>query len=115
MSSSEVEAAAVAEFPEIQRLIDLREAGWMFLPGVENGELTEIRGVRSWPEGWADAIRVRYITDAAALRVDDEGGIVWQREGGLVEVVDGLLTLPPPSAPGAARLVTATRPRVWIP
>lgn len=55
---------------------------------------------------------VRYTTDAAALRTDHDGGVVWQREGSLVEVVDGLLTLPPPSTPGAPRLVTATHPLV---
>lgn len=87
----------------------------MFLPGFEDGELTEVRGVRTWPDGSADAVRVRYTTDAAALRTDHDEGVVWQREGSLVEVVDGQLTLPPPSAPGAPRLVTATEPMLWTP
>jgi hypothetical protein len=43
-----------------------------------------------------DAIRVRYTTDAAAMRCDHCGGVVWQCEGGLVEVVDALLTMPAP-------------------
>ncbi|MGH4019535.1 MAG: hypothetical protein ACRDT0_09925 [Pseudonocardiaceae bacterium] len=64
------------------------------MPGFEEGEITEIRGVRTWPDGSADAIRVRYTTDAAALRTDHDGGAVWQREDSLVDVVDGLLTLP---------------------
>ncbi len=93
----------------------MREAGWVFLPGFEDGELIEIRGVRTWPQGWADALLVRYVTETAALRVDDDGGIVWQREGSLVEVVDGLLTLPSPSTPGAPYLVKATGPRLWTP
>ena len=114
MSPSDLEAATLAEFPELRRLIDLREAGWVFLPGLEDGEITEVRGVRTWPDGWGDAIRVRYTTDTAALRTDHDGGLVWQREGSLVEVVDGLLTLPPPSEPGAARLVRATEPMLWI-
>ena len=115
MSRSDIEAAALAEFPELRRLIDLREAGWVFLPGFEDGELIEVHGVRTWPGGWADGIRVRYTTDAAALRVDHDGGVVWQREGTLCEVADGLLALPPPSAPGAPRLVKATGPLVWTP
>ena len=115
MSRSEVEAAALAEFPELQRLIDLREAGWVFLPGFADGELTEVRGVHTWPGGWAEAIRVRYTTDAAALRIDHDGGVVWQREGTLCEVADGVLALPPPSAPGAPRLVIATGPLAWTP
>lgn len=65
----------MAEFPELQRLLDLREAGWAFLPGFEDGELTEILGVRTWPQGWADAIRGPNVTDAAALRVDDAPSI----------------------------------------
>ena len=28
----------------------------------------DVSGVRTWPGGWADAIRVQYVTDAAALR-----------------------------------------------
>ncbi|MDQ3989291.1 MAG: hypothetical protein M3291_08865 [Actinomycetota bacterium] len=113
MSRSDVEAAALAAFPELRWLLDLREAGWVFLPGFSGGELIEVRGVRTWPGGWADGMRVRYTTDAAALRIDQDGGVVWQREGTLCEVADGLLTLPPPSAPDAPRLVIATGPMVW--
>ena len=57
MSRSDVEAAALAEFPELHWLIDLREAGWVFLPGFADGELIEVRGVHTWPGGWAEAIR----------------------------------------------------------
>ena len=115
MSRSDVEAAALAEFPELRRLIDLREAGWVFLPGFTDGELTEVRGVHTWPDGWAEVIRVRYTTDVAGLRIDPDGGGVWQREGTLCEVVDGVLALPAPSAPGAPRLVIATGPLMWTP
>jgi hypothetical protein len=101
------EAAALAAFPELRRLIDLRDAGWSFLPKTDaDGELVEVRGVRTWPgSGSADAIMVRFTTDAAALRTDESGGIVWKREGTLAEIVDGLITLPPPGTPGAPRLV----------
>jgi hypothetical protein len=78
------EAAALAAFPELRRLVDLRETGrWTFLPECDaDGELIEVRGVRTWPgSGSADAVRVRYTTDAAGLRCDDVGGVVWQREG----------------------------------
>jgi hypothetical protein len=103
--------AALAAFPELQRLADLRDAGWSFLPITEDGgELVELRGVRAWPGGYADALRVIYRTDAAGLRIDHTGGVVWQREGGLVEVVDALLTLPAPDTPGAPRLVCGRSP-----
>jgi len=109
----EEQAAALAEFPELRRLMDLRDAGWVFMTIVNDGEIIEVRGVHTWPEGWADAILVRYVTDAAALRCDDTAGIVWQRDGGLVEVVDALLALPPPSDPNAPRLVRGAAPKLW--
>ena len=109
------EGAALAEFPELRRLVDLRNAGWQFLPVSSEGELVEVRGVRAWPEEWADAIVVRFTTDAAGLRCDRSGGVVWERSGDLAEVVDGLLTLPPPSDPAAPRLVLRTTPGLWTP
>lgn len=107
------QAAALTEYPELQRLIDLRGAGWMFLPTVVDGELVEVHGVRTWPEGWADALRVRYTTDAAGLRNDHTGGVTWQREGTLTEVIDGLISLPAPGDRLAPRLVIARRPLPW--
>ncbi|MCU1682467.1 MAG: hypothetical protein JWQ81_3206 [Amycolatopsis sp.] len=112
------EAAALAAFPELRRLVDLRDTGrWTFLPECDaDGELIEVRGVRTWPgSGSADALRVRYTTDAAGLRCDDVGGVVWRREGTLADVVDGLVSLPAPDAPGAPRLVKATAPTLWRP
>jgi hypothetical protein len=111
--------AALAAFPELQRLIDLCSTGWwLFLPATEpNMGLVEVRGVRPWPgSGTADAVRVRYVTDAAGLRSDETGGVVWKHEGDLVEVVDGLLSLPPPDSPGAPRLVRGrARQGLWLP
>lgn len=109
------EGAALAEFPELRRLVDLRNAGWQFLPVSADGELTEVRGVRAWPDEWVDAIVVRFTTDAAGLRCDRSGGVVWQCDGDLAEVVDGLLTLPPPHDPAAPRLVLRTTPGLWTP
>jgi hypothetical protein len=101
---------ALAMFPELQRLADLRDAGWSFVPVTDDGgEVVELRGVRAWPDGYADALMVRYTTDAAGLRCNDTGALVWQREGGLAEVVDGLLTLPAPGAPGAPQLELSSR------
>lgn len=88
---------ALTEFPELQRLADLRKAGWQFVPVTTDGEMVELRGVHIWPDDSVDAIVVRFTTDAAGLRHDPSGGVVWRREGHLADVVDGLLTLPPPS------------------
>ncbi|TDV42188.1 hypothetical protein [Actinophytocola oryzae] len=109
------EGAALAEFPELRRLVDLRNAGWRFLPVSSEGELVEVRGVRAWPDGWVDAVTVRFTTDAAGLRCDRAGGVVWELHGGLTEVVDGLLSLPSPSDEGAPRLVVRTAAGLWTP
>jgi hypothetical protein len=108
-------AAALAEFPELRRLVDLINAGWRLLPVSADGELVEVRGVRAWPEDWVDTIVVRFTTDAAGLRRGPSGGVVWERVGDLTEVVDGLLTLPPPSDPAAPQLVLRTTPGLWMP
>lgn len=106
------DAPALAEFPQLGRLVELCAAGWLFLRVRDGaGELTELRGVRLWPGGYADALRLRYVTDATAVRCDHTGGVLWQRSGTLVDVCDGLLSLPAPDRPGAARMVTATVPR----
>jgi hypothetical protein len=105
-----VNAAAFAEFPELSRLLDLRDGGWIFVPRRVDGEVDRLDAVRTWPDGTADAIMIKYVTDAAALRVDPDGGLVWMREGTLTEVADALLTLPPPGTPGAPRFVRGAAP-----
>jgi hypothetical protein len=42
---------------------------------------------------------VRSQTDAAAIRFDPAGCLLWEAEGTVVDVVDALLTLPIPSDP----------------
>jgi hypothetical protein len=107
------EAAALAEFPELQHLIDLRDAGWVFLPTSIDGHLVQLQAVRTWPEGWADAVHIRYVTDAAGLRTNYTGEVTWQREGTLSEVINGLIALPAPSDRLAPRLVIARGPQLW--
>ena len=87
--------AAVAAFPQLRVLIELRNAGWTLRPVVDDHhEVTVVQGVRVYPQGWVDAIGVRYTTDAQALRCDPDGHVVWKRTGTLVEVFDALRELP---------------------
>lgn len=111
---SDAAREAIAAFPELAQLADLREAGWTFTVTAESGQLVDVRGVVVWPGGWADALKVRAPTDAAGVRVDQDGGVVWRREGGLVEVLDGLLELPLPGDRLAPRLVRGSV-RLWTP
>lgn len=93
----ETDRAAVAEFPGLRRLIELRDGGgWFFLPVQRNGELTLVSGARRWPGGWSDAIAIRAIDDACGMRCDHRGVEVWRREGGMVDVINALVALPPP-------------------
>ena len=112
---NEAVTAAVAEFPELERLVDLRNAGWRLSPvHGTNGEITSVLGVRSWPGCWTDVIGV-YVTDAQGLRCSPAGELVWDDTGGLVEVVHGLLALPAPDERGAPQLVRGSAPKLWTP
>ncbi|WP_018680572.1 hypothetical protein [Actinokineospora enzanensis] len=105
---------AVAAFPELQRLIDLRDAGWTFQATGDDGHVSQVHGYRIWPGNWVDFVFVRYLTDVAAVRCTGAGDIVWGREGGLVEVVDCLIDLPAPDARLAPRLVIGSS-GLWTP
>jgi hypothetical protein len=108
--------AALAAYPELRRLVELREGGgWFFQPVRVDGELELLTGARMWPDGWSDAIAIRDVGNARAFRCDPIGGEVWKREGGLVEVIDGLVELPAPDEPNAPRLVKGTAPKLWTP
>jgi hypothetical protein len=114
-----VDASAIREFPELIALILIREAGWLFLPlrTDPHGDPTELDGLREWPGGVVDAIRVRSETDSMALRMTfgDPPGIVWETSGTLSDVVSEALALPAPGRPSAPRLVRAPAPVLWTP
>ena len=108
--------AALAAYPQLVRLIELRDsAGWFFQPVHLDGKLDLLAGARMWPDGWSEAIAIRDLGDAKAIRCDPAGGEVWKHEGGLVEVIDGLVDLPAPHEPNAPRLVKASAPELWLP
>jgi hypothetical protein len=108
--------AALAAYPQPGRIVDLREGGgWVFQPVCIAGELELLTGIRVWPCGWSDAFAIRDLGDAKGFRCDPAGGEVWKREGGLVEVIEGLVELPLPSAPNAPRLVKTAAPTLWTP
>lgn len=104
--------------PTEARLIEclglLPLADWVFFPVHEGLELAELRGVRAWPDGWADALMIRSSTDAAALRCDPTGGIVWNRNGALEDVLTELLALPSSGSSTGPRLVRANTLPAWL-
>lgn len=108
--------AAIAVYPQLRGLVELRDrGGWLFQPVLVDGELELVTGARAWPDGWSDAIAIRDLGDAKAFRCDPTGGEVWKVEGTLTDVLDGLVDLPRPAEPNAPRLVKATTPQLWTP
>ena len=111
-------AEALEAHPELAHLLVLGDPWkWMPPPRDEStGEVLELHGIRAWPgSDQVDAIRVRSLTDAMGIRIDADNGELWRREGGLVEVVDGLRELPPPGHRLAPRLVKGrTESGLWI-
>jgi hypothetical protein len=108
--------AALAAYPQLCRLIELRGGGgWFFRPVQVNGQLELLTGSRVWPLGWSDAMAIRDLGDTKAFRCDPAGGAVWKHEGGLVDVLDALLELPAPDEPKAPRLVRGKAPALWTP
>ncbi|WP_179956871.1 hypothetical protein [Amycolatopsis anabasis] len=103
-------------FPELRGLVELVNAGWSFAATEDaSGDVVRVTGLRVWPEGVADALYIGSQSDAGALRMDHTGGRLWQCDGTLPEVVDGLLALPAPSHPLAPRLVVGVAPTLWTP
>ena len=97
---AEQQLAALLVYPELQRLIELRDAGWFFQPVLVDAELELLAGARLWPSGWSDALAIRSQTDSHGYRCDPTGGEVWHREGSLTEVVaTGIKKLEPVEDP----------------
>lgn len=113
---SDIEIAAINAFPDLRRLIELRRGGgWIFQPVKFGNGVVMLGGTRVWLLGWTEAIMIRNVDDVKAFRCDPEGGEVWGDEGGLVDVIDGLLALPEPGSPNAPVLVKGRRPKLWTP
>lgn len=111
------EQAAVALFPELRRVVELRQSGgWVFQPVQVDGEPELVTGWRVWlVGGWSDAIAIRDRGSARAYRCNADGDTVWQHEDTLPCVLDKLVELPHPNAPNAPRLVIGQRHRLWVP
>lgn len=108
-------------FPELRPLIDIRNAGWKFLPVGNGPDIPELDAARVWHGGWRDALRIRTATDAMGLRIrlpadnHTRPEIVWEFSGTLADVVGELLVLPMPEARAAPNLIIGSAPGLWTP
>jgi hypothetical protein len=111
-------ADAIRLYPELQQLLSIREAGWVFRPiQDEGGVLAGIAGSFSRQQ-YTDAIFIFDRSNVSAARVLDHaygGGCVWSTNGSEIqEVIVELLGLPEPGLPGAPSLVKRSR-LLWTP
>lgn len=110
---------ALQRFPELQALIDVRNAGWTFRL-IGNRE-TGLEGVVATyhQKQYTDALWIYDASTVIGIRVLDEtygGGTVWSKDDGtLPEVVHELLGLPDPDSRLAPRLVKGTTSVRWTP
>jgi hypothetical protein len=113
---NQTEQLAVRLYPELKRLIALKQSGgWVFQPTIVDGELELLTGYRVWlVGGWSDAIAISERTSAKSYRCNADGGVVWKREDTLACVLDELIKLPRPDARSAPQLVIGAR-HLWVP
>ena len=117
VSVKDEQAAALAAYPQLQRLIDMRHAGWRFSL-VPYESITNVKGLYVWFTAslpWGDMIQIRNINDAAAVRLNPRKEMVWKYTGGMTSAIDELLELPHPDDPHAPRLVIGTVRGLWTP
>ncbi|MGB3438669.1 MAG: hypothetical protein WBA97_07925 [Actinophytocola sp.] len=118
MNPQVTSADSLRLYPELQQLLDVREAGWVFrLIQDEDGPLEGIAGSFSRQQ-YTDAIFVFDRTNVSAARVladENGGGCVWSKQGsGIQEVVFELIGLPEPGQPAAPSLVKRSS-LLWTP
>lgn len=114
--------AAVSLYPDLQRLIDLKVAGWIFQVQEDGDVITAVKGMRLWRAQrgtWADFLGINNETDSVAVRLTPNKERVWSYEGTMVGAIDRLIELPHPEATTAPRLVLGGPPvsvgRLWQP
>lgn len=107
MYQSALDDAARRAFPELARLIDLRESGdWLLDVTCDaHGGLRAVTGERVYRDGTTDMFGVLDVSEARAIRLTPLGQWVVKCEGTLIEIIDLLLDLPAPWDPLAPRRV----------
>ena len=116
-AQTRAEEAALAAYPQLQWIIDMRHGGWRFSTVTHEG-IPNVKGMYVWhttTRSWGDCIQIRNINDAAAGRLNPMKEMVWKYAGDMVGAIEGLLELPHPEDPNAPRLVTGTVRGLWTP
>ena len=115
--SVDTQEAALAAYPQLQRIIAMRAAGWRFSLVSHEG-IIQVKGIYVWHTTslpWGDMFQIRNIDDAAAVRLNAMKEMVWKYEGDMTGAIDALLELPHPDQQNAPRLVIGTLRGLWTP
>lgn len=104
---------ALALYPQLQRVVDLRNDGWLFrLVGNGGVAVTSVMGMYRWvtDDGiWADFIAISGENECVAMRLTPNREPVWAMDSTLNDVVDALLDQPHPDSASAPRRVLGER------
>lgn len=108
---------ALRVYPALAGLLAIIGAGWRFHEIRDDNGITALYGNRQYPHmpTITDAIKIRSEHDARGVRGQRPDGMLWELDGGLADVVDGLLNLPDPASPLAPHLLRGAAPRLWTP
>jgi hypothetical protein len=108
---------ALRVYPALAGLLAIIGAGWRFHEIRDDDGITALYGNRQYPHmpHVMDAIKIRSEDDARGVRGRRPDGRLWELDGGLTDVVDGLLNLPDPASPLAPSLIVGAAPRLWTP
>jgi hypothetical protein len=109
MNELVTEVDALRLYPELQELVRMRRAGWVFRMSFDaQGEPECLMASRS-VQRYTDALFIYDRHNVTGSRLLDDafgGGCVWIENGSdLQEVVRDLLALPEPGEPGSPTLV----------
>jgi hypothetical protein len=109
--------ASIEEYPVLARLVLTSSVEWVFQPTQLPSGQPLLCVWRIWAtSGYNDAVTVLDDLNARAFRCDPYGGQVWQREGDVNGVVEGMAELPEPGMRTAPNLVKGTSPSgLWTP
>src|ERR1043165_9628319 len=112
VAAAAVREYAIQEYPVLRRLVDTSHGvQWDFPPLLTSASQDLIAVWREWSEtGFIEVIAVVNYRNALAYRCNAAGDMVWQRNGDVEHVVDGMSELPPPGARATRNLVKGCVP-----
>ncbi|WP_394621330.1 hypothetical protein JNUCC0626_20200 [Lentzea sp. JNUCC 0626] len=111
MAAVGTEAVVVQALPPMERLLTVPGRRFRLWSGQTPDGGFEARAVHTYPifpgspKSWADVLKALSPTNATGARTNPDGELVAYMEGGLDDVIDFVLMIPPPEDRMAPKLV----------